>query len=94
MGTDFGLLFQGISNSSSSECHIYLGNYEKSYNNVLFTAFIIGFLGSECSQPPDHKQGCALHLAAGVSMLLAAGTQAPAVPGALPPQAPVPAAGP
>ena len=60
MGTDFGLLFQGISNSSSSECHIYLGNYEKSYNNVLFTVFIIGFLGSECSQPPNHKQGCAL----------------------------------
>lgn len=60
MGTDFGLYFQGISNSSSSECNIYLGNYEKSYNNVLFTAFIIRLLGSECSQPPNHKQRCSL----------------------------------
>lgn len=94
LGTDFGLLFQGISNSSSSECHIYLGNYEKSYNNVLFTAFIIGFLGSECSQPPIINRGVLCHLAAGVSMLLAAGTQAPAGPGVLPPQALVSAAGP
>lgn len=33
-----------------------MGNYEKSYNNVLFTAFIIGLPGSQCSQPPNHKQ--------------------------------------
>lgn len=56
-GNRFQPAFQGISNSSSSECNIYLGNYEKSYNNVLLTAFIIGSLGSECRQPPHHKQG-------------------------------------
>lgn len=58
MGTDSDLRFQGISNSSSSECNIYLGDYEKSYNNVLFTAFIVGLLGSESTQPPNHKQRC------------------------------------
>lgn len=68
LGTDFGLHFQGISNSSSSECDIYLGNYEKSYNNVLFAAFIIGSPGSECSQPPNHKQ----------RWTLPSGSQAPA----------------
>lgn len=56
MGTDFSLHFQGLSNPSSSECNIYLGNYEKSYNNVLFTAFIISLLGSECRLPPNHNQ--------------------------------------
>lgn len=45
LGTEFGLPVQGISNSSSSKGNVYLGNYEKSYNNVLFTAFVIGSLG-------------------------------------------------
>ena len=40
------------------------------------------------------NRGVLCHLAAGVSMLLAAGTQAPAEPGVLPPQALVSAAGP
>lgn len=64
MGTDFSLHFQGLSNPSSSECNIYLGNYEKSYNNVLFTAFIISLLGSECCLPPNHNQRRLGHLAA------------------------------
>lgn len=56
LGTDLRICFQGFSNPSGSEWNVYLGNYEKSYNNVPFTAFIIGLLGSECRLSPNQNQ--------------------------------------
>lgn len=75
MGTDFSLHVQGISNSSSSECNIYLGNYEKSDNNVPLTALTVGLLGCEHTQPPHPRQGARCQLAAGCQH--AAGSRAP-----------------
>lgn len=64
MGTDFSLRFQGISNSSSSECNIYLGNYEKS-----ITMFFSQLSSWACSVPNAvspliTNRGALCHLAA------------------------------
>lgn len=64
LGTDCGLRFQGISNSSSSECNIYLGNYEKSV-----TMFFSQLLPWACSVPSAvspliANRGSLCHLAA------------------------------
>ena len=83
LGTDLGPHVQGLSNSSSSEWHSYLGKYEKSNNNVLFTAFIIGLLGSQCSQPPNHKQGCALPSGSQGECAAGSWDPGPSVPGGL-----------
>lgn len=56
LGADLCVCFQGLSDPSGSEWSVCLGNYEKSYNNVLFTAFVISLLGSECCLSPNQKQ--------------------------------------
>lgn len=86
MGTDFGLRFQGISNSSSSECNIYLGNYEKSLTMFFSQLSSWARSGPSAGSPLTANRGALCHLAAKVlasraRLAPASSTPAPRGPG-------------